>query len=105
MLYINKPYITLLLLAVNATKHRLPRPSLASDRKSTRLNSSHSQISYAVFCLKKKKNIHRAVPPYLLLLLNHSNTYPRATTRDIQAQVSDGSASRLHQRHTPVLAK
>src|SRR2546430_9273637 len=27
----------------------------ASDRKSTRLNSSHSQISYAVFCLKKKK--------------------------------------------------
>src|SRR2546430_5479630 len=28
----------------------------AEDRKSTRLNSSHSQISYAVFCLKKKKN-------------------------------------------------
>src|SRR2546430_7045041 len=28
---------------------------LLSDRKSTRLNSSHSQISYAVFCLKKKK--------------------------------------------------
>src|SRR5688572_31856765 len=33
------------------------RPSRADgqDRKSTRLNSSHSQISYAVFCLKKKK--------------------------------------------------
>src|SRR2546430_10340860 len=29
------------------------------DRKSTRLNSSHSQISYAVFCLKKKKNLRR----------------------------------------------
>src|SRR2546430_8214936 len=29
---------------------------LSKDRKSTRLNSSHSQISYAVFCLKKKKN-------------------------------------------------
>src|SRR2546427_5178778 len=28
------------------------------DRKSTRLNSSHSQISYAVFCLKKKKKKH-----------------------------------------------
>src|SRR5688572_31531790 len=28
---------------------------VAQDRKSTRLNSSHSQISYAVFCLKKKK--------------------------------------------------
>src|SRR2546430_5544229 len=33
-----------------------------SDRKSTRLNSSHSQISYAVFCLKKKKT---AVPARL----------------------------------------
>src|SRR5256886_10637013 len=37
------------------------RPSRGSrmssgDRKSTRLNSSHSQISYAVFCLKKKKS-------------------------------------------------
>src|SRR2546427_11395801 len=31
------------------------RTSIAGDRKSTRLNSSHSQISYAVFCLKKKK--------------------------------------------------
>src|SRR5205085_5057407 len=31
---------------------------LRPDRKSTRLNSSHSQISYAVFCLKKKK-LHR----------------------------------------------
>src|SRR2546430_13506986 len=30
------------------------------DRKSTRLNSSHSQISYAVFCLKKKKQVARA---------------------------------------------
>src|SRR2546427_5169140 len=30
-------------------------PMKTSDRKSTRLNSSHSQISYAVFCLKKKK--------------------------------------------------
>src|SRR2546430_4083122 len=34
----------------------LPRGALGRrDRKSTRLNSSHSQISYAVFCLKKKK--------------------------------------------------
>src|SRR2546427_5468199 len=31
----------------------------SEDRKSTRLNSSHSQISYAVFCLKKKKKNHR----------------------------------------------
>src|SRR5207253_11499075 len=33
-----------------------PRPSESEDRKSTRLNSSHVAISYAVFCLKKKKN-------------------------------------------------
>src|SRR2546421_1083325 len=33
-----------------------PRQDQSADRKSTRLNSSHDQISYAVFCLKKKKN-------------------------------------------------
>src|SRR3712207_7931888 len=33
----------------------LPAIVLATDRKSTRLNSSHANISYAVFCLKKKK--------------------------------------------------
>src|SRR3712207_7585006 len=36
------------------------------DRKSTRLNSSHANISYAVFCLKKKKLVY-----ILLLLQNH----------------------------------
>src|SRR2546427_9481418 len=35
--------------------HRSMRRIAHRDRKSTRLNSSHSQISYAVFCLKKKK--------------------------------------------------
>src|SRR2546430_3748481 len=34
----------------------VPQQAEAEDRKSTRLNSSHSQISYAVFCLKKKKD-------------------------------------------------
>src|SRR2546430_12252338 len=33
-------------------------PVCERDRKSTRLNSSHSQISYAVFCLKKKKQLN-----------------------------------------------
>src|SRR5260221_2553402 len=36
------------------------RVTRARDRKSTRLNSSHTVISYAVFCLKKKKNHHRS---------------------------------------------
>src|SRR2546430_12350478 len=45
---------------VRASRSLAPRSdagvaAAARDRKSTRLNSSHSQISYAVFCLKKKK--------------------------------------------------
>src|SRR2546430_8461651 len=50
-------------LGVNRSSHNIPRCERTAsivafheiDRKSTRLNSSHSQISYAVFCLKKKK--------------------------------------------------
>src|SRR5688572_32528723 len=38
---------------------RLAIAAPQGDRKSTRLNSSHSQISYAVFCLKKKKKKHK----------------------------------------------
>src|SRR2546430_5315069 len=41
-------------LSLTGWHHETAR-NLAIDRKSTRLNSSHSQISYAVFCLKKKK--------------------------------------------------
>src|SRR5687768_18249477 len=37
---------------------RISHLSLRRDRKSTRLNSSHGYISYAVFCLKKKKKQH-----------------------------------------------
>src|SRR5438309_6232253 len=42
---------------VSQSQTSVPSRSMARiDRKSTRLNSSHSSISYAVFCLKKKKN-------------------------------------------------
>src|SRR2546429_114375 len=43
-------------LAVRGRRHqpRAGRPEVGEDRKSTRLNSSHGYISYAVFCLKKK---------------------------------------------------
>src|SRR3712207_8220218 len=37
------------------SKHKPALPLYGEDRKSTRLNSSHANISYAVFCLKKKK--------------------------------------------------
>src|SRR2546422_6839274 len=49
-----------------------PRPrAVGRDRKSTRLNSSHGYISYAVFCLKKKKHTLRT-------MLTNSNTPPPA---------------------------
>src|SRR3712207_6883814 len=44
--------------------HRLVELGLSGDRKSTRLNSSHANISYAVFCLKKKKT--HTPPSYTL---------------------------------------
>src|SRR2546421_8517215 len=40
---------------VSAPRVSSTTPTPTTDRKSTRLNSSHDQISYAVFCLKKKK--------------------------------------------------
>src|SRR2546430_12249167 len=48
-------HVSFLLLHVCDTCQILLVYTSATDRKSTRLNSSHSQISYAVFCLKKKK--------------------------------------------------
>src|SRR3712207_7234556 len=41
-----------------AAVHGDAHPGLAQDRKSTRLNSSHANISYAVFCLKKKTKLN-----------------------------------------------
>src|SRR2546427_4652533 len=45
--------------AAHVAQDALGHVDLVRDRKSTRLNSSHSQISYAVFCLKKKKIEHK----------------------------------------------
>src|SRR6266568_5577441 len=62
------PYTTLFRSRRRASASRDPAGAMARprgsrcarrpDRKSTRLNSSHSSISYAVFCLKKKKKIY-----------------------------------------------
>src|SRR2546427_4815361 len=46
------PAVAIRAVRQQAERQDAPQPA---DRKSTRLNSSHSQISYAVFCLKKKK--------------------------------------------------
>src|SRR5207249_8031776 len=50
---------------------RTNRSALQRDRKSTRLNSSHVSISYAVFCLKKKTEIDRHQPRVSLHLLEY----------------------------------
>src|SRR2546430_9634388 len=60
---INRGPVVLRVGSVSAGDEYINETTLGTgnqDRKSTRLNSSHSQISYAVFCLKKKKpNQHR----------------------------------------------
>src|SRR5256885_7713842 len=64
-------------------KARTP-PKLSAvtpDRKSTRLNSSHLVISYAVFCLKKKKNTHAPlVPVHYGLAARPANLQPHLAT-------------------------
>src|SRR2546430_8420756 len=60
--------------------HREKSPACFADRKSTRLNSSHSQISYAVFCLKKKKRYNEIVlmiiqPITIITHINNSLQY------------------------------
>src|SRR2546427_9566815 len=52
----------LVAMSPRLTRLRMVGQRSAIDRKSTRLNSSHSQISYAVFCLKKKKYTANASP-------------------------------------------
>src|SRR3970282_1807113 len=70
---------------------------LVGDRKSTRLNSSHITISYAVFCLKKKKNVS----------FTSAITRPQSQRRSLRAYLStahvtacvyDGRCPRLHAR-------
>src|SRR5436305_6699913 len=60
-------------LAVPAERRRVPDAEQrvlgdVQDRKSTRLNSSHVRISYAVFCLKKKKKKHSITAAHSLML-------------------------------------
>src|SRR5438105_7953287 len=77
--------------SIRATRSR-------TDRKSTRLNSSHEWISYAVFCLKKKKTVdpytttltanHYAVTPDVILL----RPAPAYLDRDTEEQSSQADA-------------
>src|SRR3712207_7106223 len=48
----------------DASRNEVMPGTNVGDRKSTRLNSSHANISYAVFCLKKKKKQHMHLPTH-----------------------------------------
>src|SRR2546427_4271738 len=56
--------------------HEENKMANTADRKSTRLNSSHSQISYAVFCLKKKKKTLQSHPTGTPRQLSSTHTPP-----------------------------
>src|SRR2546422_3028799 len=58
-------------------QHHAAHGHLPRDRKSTRLNSSHGYISYAVFCLKKKKKNHTRKQ---ITTTSHVDAYPHHET-------------------------
>src|SRR2546430_13100620 len=74
----------------------------SQDRKSTRLNSSHSQNSYAVFCLKKKTHCHRSrdgvtISNYKLNITSRSLHFTLATfTYSILLLFREPSTSRIY---------
>src|SRR5437870_11379110 len=61
------------------------------DRKSTRLNSSHVAISYAVFCLKKKKT-------------NHMTSYPHTATHSAPLHAGNPPHDLRHTRPSPPIS-
>src|SRR5258707_11596164 len=62
---------------------------VCQDRKSTRLNSSHANISYAVFCLKKKKEINPFTKPSpgTYVMYNASSTVPQSHLRELEIPI------------------
>src|SRR5256886_11318104 len=76
------------------------RPS-RRDRKSTRLNSSHSQISYAVFCLKKKKNTHThcCAPLQILKTLHRKNIHRKSIVNATYQQTELSYFTSAHRAH------
>src|SRR2546427_1612365 len=78
------------------------RSATTSDRKSTRLNSSHSQISYAVFCLKKKKYENRIVRAHVrtsVTVKYRIQDYARKITNPSEAGVSGARRTRFRSEY------
>src|SRR5258707_2340463 len=75
-------------MADTATSRSAPRSIARTnelDRKSTRLNSSHANISYAVFCLKKKK---------------HNDTHHKSVQSDITLRIGEMDNLEQHSTHS-----
>src|SRR5947209_10785817 len=94
------------MLFVNNGQHKTSKLHrfLNEDRKSTRLNSSHANISYAVFCLKKKHQ--RPTDPTPHLPAGHGRTMRPPVDHRVVTRIRDGSvrpSSRLfdHRQLTP----
>src|SRR3989440_5809294 len=77
----------------SATATRTGRGFFKRDRKSTRLNSSHDQISYAVFCLKKKKKKKT-------ILCKDQTTKTKTKADDVETQCMHGCLTTIMSRHT-----
>src|SRR2546429_3244658 len=72
--------------ALQPERHRLGGREGRRDRKSTRLNSSHGYISYAVFCLKKKKTLNIFFDPFNEPYL-HDHLDPLAINQDLTSSL------------------
>src|SRR2546430_10177249 len=79
------------------------RPAQRLDRKSTRLNSSHSQISYAVFCLKKKSE--QRTDPLCLEVDRRFQRGLKTLARQEPPHRSPGEAPAGHVRREPPILR
>src|SRR3712207_8538571 len=86
---------------------RVAATSDRRDRKSTRLNSSHANISYAVFCLKKKKNIIRRVEDRrynntLMIVVEHPGHYDAHGDKQHAYNYQDRKITLLNSSHANI---
>src|SRR5947209_13930222 len=79
------------------------RRKIRPDRKSTRLNSSHANISYAVFCLKKKKQIDNGRPrphEYHDTAFHDTHLYDHVGQRPLHAAYGANAHKQTHANHS-----
>src|SRR2546430_5095834 len=85
-----------------ASETRILYGGSVKDRKSTRLNSSHSQISYAVFCLKKKKKKYNVSTTHIQKITTQDIARPDAIHSQMHTKTLTLSTifRKLHNQHT-----